>query len=400
MGKVTIGEIDILDVAIRTTLDHGHSAGEGVDAVEIDVADAFTAVVLSDLQADRIHVVAINGDVGEGKILDQSIFHALVGHTQFIGVAGQAHSDAGAGLGDVQVGESHIPHHAVVNIAHTDGAGVAGQVTIGDGNTLADGILVKGSAIGPDDDAVVAAGDVAVGDVYIGTAVDVDAVVVGNVHCGADLQPVEADVEAIADPVTPAAPLIGHGNFFHNHILAADEEYHTGRCEACLAGVQVVGVCTNMGVGIGQGNKVGRQRHGSLPVRHMGTVIDLLLGHRGHIVCTLAIDSAATGDADIFTTLCVNEATLIETDGIFCAPEIGLNFGEITVVCRAKQNGIALNMQVNTVLHIDPATEELAAFQNDLAAAVGRAIINSSLNRSGIQSCAVALGTVVFNIAV
>ena len=203
-----------------------------MDAVKVDVTDAFAAVVLCDLQADRIHIITVNGDVGEGEVLDQRIFHALVGHTHLVGVSGQTHGNAGAGFCDIQVREGHIPHYTVINVANSDGAGMAGQVTVGDSNTLTHSILVQWCAVSTNNDAVITAGDITVGDGHIGTAVDMDAIVVGNIDSGADLQAVKADIEAIADPIAPATPLICHSDLFYNHIFAADEEHNTGRREA------------------------------------------------------------------------------------------------------------------------------------------------------------------------
>ena len=400
MGEVAIGEMNVLNMAIGTTLDHRHSAGEGVNTVEIDIADTLATVMLCNLQPDGVHIVTVNGDIGEGEIFNQGILDTLVRHTQFVGIAGKTHSDARAGLGDVQIGEGHIPHNAVVYIADPDSAGVAGQVAVGDGNTLADGIFVEGSAVSTDNNTVVATGDIAVGDSHIGAAVDMNAVVVGDIHSGADLQPVKADVIAIADPVTPAAPLVCHSDFFHCYIFAANEEYHTGRSKTCLTGVQIVGICTNVGVRVGQGNKVGGQRHRRLPVGHMRAVVDLLLGHRSHVVGSLTVNGAATGDTDILTAFSINKAALVKAYGVFCAPKIGLDLREILVVGGSQQNGVPFNMQVNTVFHIDPAAEELAVLQDDLATAVGGAIVDGGLDGDGVKSCAVTLGTVSFYIAV
>ena len=117
-------------------------------------------------------------------------------------------------------------------------------------------------------------------------------------------------------------------------------------------------------------------------------------------MCAVAIDNAPSGDADVLATLSVNKAALVEANCILGFPEIGFDLGEVTVIGRCQQNCITLDVQVDTVFHIDTAAEELTIFQNNLATAVGRTIIDSCLDGSSVQSYAVAHGTVVFYIAV
>ena len=137
LGEVAIGKVHVFHMAVGSAFDHRHSGREGVNVAEIDVAYAGTHVVFSNFNTHREHIVAVDGDVAEAEVFDERCFTALVGHTHFVGIARQAHCDAAAGFGDVQIGEGHVSHHTIVNVGNANSAGVAGQVAVGNTNLFA-----------------------------------------------------------------------------------------------------------------------------------------------------------------------------------------------------------------------------------------------------------------------
>ena len=234
---MAVGEIDVLHMAVLSSADPGHLGATGVEVGEIDIAYRGAKAMLLNVDAHGDAVAAVDDDVVKADVFDQRCLKALIGHTVRIGISRQPHTDAEAGFCNVQVGEGHIPHNAIVDITQTHTAGVAGKVAVGDGDFFANGVFQQHRRIGTDNDAVITAGNIAIGNIHVAAAVDVDAVIVGDVHSRQDLRPVEMDVVTVTDPVAPATRLVAHGHILDQHIFAAKEENHTGRGDAGNMGV-------------------------------------------------------------------------------------------------------------------------------------------------------------------
>ena len=101
LGEMAIGEIHILYMAVFPSADPGHVCAPGVEIGEIDVADAGAKAMLFNIDAYGDAVAAVNDNVAEADIFNQSGFKTLVGHAIRVGVTRQAHADTEAGFGDV-----------------------------------------------------------------------------------------------------------------------------------------------------------------------------------------------------------------------------------------------------------------------------------------------------------
>ena len=126
---------------------------------------------------------------------------------------------------------------------------MGGKVAVGNGDLFTHFVFVQGSAVGTYNNAIITAGNIAIRNGDISAAIDVNTVVIGHIHSGKNVCPMEMDIITIADPITPAGGLVLHGNIFHHNIAAADEEDYTGRCQTGAPGVQRMGGSTDHGYG-------------------------------------------------------------------------------------------------------------------------------------------------------
>ena len=391
--KVAVVKGYVLHVAILSSAHPGHARGKRVNATEINISDGGTKVILLDLNADGMLIIAVDGNIGKADILDQRRLKALVAHARLGGIGGQIHTKSGSGFGNVEVGEGAVSHHAVVDPSHTNRAGVTCQVAVGNGNLLTDRVLPQGCRIGTNGNAIVSAGDVAIRDRHVATAVDVESVVVGHIHGGKDLRSVEMHVGAAADPVAPAGRLIAHGHVLHQKICASKQHDHTGGGETGGAGIQGMGISTDHHnlpqrlTSLGQGEGLARIGHG-------GARGDLLLGHGLHIGMSLTIDDTSSRDGDILTVLGINKASFVEARRIFGIPEVGHHLGKIAHVGRAQQYRVPFQMQLHSAFQIDPSAQKASLCKGDPSASVSRTIVDGGLHRRSILGHTVSHGTV------
>ena len=95
------------------------------------------------------------------------------------------------------------------------------------GDTFCRFVLFERTAVGSEDNSVVSGNDITIGDVHIAAAVDVYAIVVGDMDVGHDFQSANGHPVAVVYQISPSRRLVGHGHIFYHDILASCEEYDT-----------------------------------------------------------------------------------------------------------------------------------------------------------------------------
>lgn len=312
LPEMAVIKIYILHMAIRAADNFGHLRRGSMKIAEINIPDGFAQVVFADPNMHRIAVIAVDHNIGKAHIFNQSVLIALIAHAPGIGIAGQVHSNAMAGFRNIQVGKGAVAHNTIIDPAYPHAAGMAGEVAVGNAHFFTNGIFLKGGRVCPHHDAVIPAGDIAIGNGHLLAAIDMDAVVIGHIHRRPDIGTVKVHVPAAADPIAPSGRLVAHAYVLYQHMLTPHKEHHPGRGQAGGSWIQRMRRNAHHGGGFIYGRASFRQRHGLAGVRHIGPLADLLFRHGHHIFLALAIDHAPARNADIPAIFRIDKAALIK----------------------------------------------------------------------------------------
>ena len=357
--KIAIVEGYVFKRTIFSALQSKEMRSLGVDVRELQILDAFheRVCIVRKLQKDRL--VA---DLVHHNIVKQQVFHDrfLPPHVCEFGTfpARDEQTDADGGIGHDDVGKHTIPNGAVVDPTDAYSRGITGQVTVRHAHLFAYGILFEGSAVRAHDDAIVAAGDVAVRDRDVPRAIHMNAVVIRIIHAGLDLDLINRHIITIMDPVRPAGGLILHQDIFDLYILTAGKKYGTGRCRRVDPFI--------------------------LPINSVGRA-------PSHKIVPVTIDGTVTRQGDMLTFVCENETSVSlarqhRGNDVFYILPLGILFD----VGGSEQNGIARYVQFHITFHLDRAAQVDAAENLYATTAVFGARVDRFLNRQGIECFSVA----------
>ena len=210
---------------------------------------------------------------------------------------------------------------------------------------------------------------------------EVDAVVVGKLGIGEDLDALEDHAVAVGHPVAPAGGRVDEGDVLDQHVLAAGEEDHPRRTElagdAAVLPVHPLVLAERLRVRAGV----------ALVLVAVGEAVGEL--DERHAV---AVDFAAAGERDVAAAVGDDERGGAAARGLARVEDGAGNVGrEVRVVLRAEQRGIDFDVEVDAVLQEHHPGEERPLRQHHPAAAGLGAGVDRLLDRDCVLGRAVAL---------
>jgi hypothetical protein len=175
---MAVAKADILHLyGVRTGNNNPPVAFRG-DSVKRNVLNSGNMRVFSVKKADfygQRHV--IHNDIGKPKILHNGRFSAEIGlNKPFVGNI-KKHSNAG--VGHNEIAKNAVTNSSVANERNPNSCRRGSHIAIDNGNLLANFILLKRPTVGANDNAIVTARNIAVGNGNVSATIDVNTVVVG-----------------------------------------------------------------------------------------------------------------------------------------------------------------------------------------------------------------------------
>ena len=203
-------------------------------------------------------------------------------------------------------------------------------------HSLAGLVLAQRTAVGADDKRIVAALDVAIGNLHVAGAVHVKAVVVGVAHVAADRHAADGDIVAVVDPDAPSGGTVFKSEAFKADVAATGKEDDARQ------------------------RLFHREDALELPSRPIG------IGLTPDMGCAVAVDGAFACDGDVLALVGEDET------GAAAAREIGgvdvARRGpvwEVGNVGRCEEARPLGDVQLHAGAELDGAGEESAAVKDD-----------------------------------
>ena len=146
--KSTIVEFYILNVVVLFALHPQKLGAAGTDVGKINVTNGINPYIgmLGYIKIDRGAVNFVHDDVIKGEIFHMGSFSADVGRTGtgFTGDdMGEIKINSAGAVGHNKIGEGAVANHTVIDPTDTNTGGIAGEITVGDGDPLADLIFCQ-----------------------------------------------------------------------------------------------------------------------------------------------------------------------------------------------------------------------------------------------------------------
>ena len=365
-------EINILDLAGHIAANEAGVGADGGDVVEPDVAHIAAATFCLSLGEAPVLVLVVAAGTWVGGHVDglclapphiapQAEVHVDVGehHVGHGALVAILYAEAAVGAGDDAVVEQHVVDGVHVLRANLDGTRARGHGAVGDHNVVAGAVLLKLAAV-LQADAVVAAGDVTVGNAHVFRVVQVDAVAIAYLQVVQEVDAIDDGAVAANEVDCPVGPL-ADGDIADDEIVAIGQRQHMWPGVECR---------------VSQGFQL-------VTVVQFGT----------HELNAVAMDGAAAGDAQVVGTVSPEPHHALATVLTEGAQVVDMFVG----VGQQRGGGLQMEFHVGLQLH-GAAQKGVIAGQQHTASALFATAIDGLLQSHSIVSQAVALGTIIQHI--